>query len=73
MFNRRLIICLLKLDSQVIKAQNSHVIQEKEIYILTEPSDDINDRSCSEDDHGVTLVSSDQDITVVVEVHVKAA
>ena len=39
--------------------------------ILTEPSDDVNDWSGSEDDHRVTLVSSDQDIAVIVEVHVQ--
>ena len=37
---------------------------------LTEPGDDVNDWSGAEDDHWVTLVSADQDVWVIVEVHV---
>ena len=34
--------------------------------LLTEPGDDIDDGSGSQDDYRVTLISSNQDITVIV-------
>ena len=41
--------------------------------LLTEPGDDVDDWSGAEDDHGVTLVRPDQDVRVIVEIHVESS